>query len=155
MAGFSELTYDPLSGEIYKKGKICRKDNSVNGKYGQVTFNYKRYYNHILAWYLYYGEWPSNSIDHINNDTHDNRIENLRCATQKEQMSNTRHAASSTGLRGVTVLPSGSYRVRLSVDNITINIGTFNDLELAELVATEARNLHRGSFANHSVKRGG
>ena len=36
---------------------------------------------HRAAWALHYGEWPSEQIDHINQNPADNRIENLRCVT--------------------------------------------------------------------------
>lgn len=42
---------------------------------------------HRLIWLLVHGVWPDN-IDHINKDRSDNRLENLRSVTHKENMQN-------------------------------------------------------------------
>ena len=39
---------------------------------------------HRIVWLLNTGEWPKNTIDHINRDPLDNRFENLRDCTQAE-----------------------------------------------------------------------
>ena len=44
---------------------------------------------------------------------------------------------------------SGNYHVRLQVNGKPKSFGTYADLELAELVASEARNLYYGEYANH------
>jgi hypothetical protein len=41
------------------------------------------------------------------------------------------------------------YQVKINVNKNTKSLGTFKDLELAELVAMEARNKYHGNFANH------
>jgi hypothetical protein len=41
--------------------------------------------------------------------------------------------------------------VDIMVDSKKKYIGVFDDLELAELVAMEARNKYHGAFANHGI----
>ncbi|NLH94327.1 MAG: HNH endonuclease [Candidatus Cloacimonetes bacterium] len=45
-------------------------------------------YAHRIAWALTHGDWPDNTIDHINGDRSDNRISNLRDATCQENIQN-------------------------------------------------------------------
>jgi hypothetical protein len=79
------LSYDPPTGVItwkVSRGRVKAGDVAGNAshRYGYVAIriNGKRYYAHRIAWELYYGEPPSQTIDHINGDTSDNRICNLR-----------------------------------------------------------------------------
>ena len=45
---------------------------------------------HRLAWYLYYGEVPTNIIDHIDHNRSNNKIDNLR---ETNSSKNTRHSS--------------------------------------------------------------
>ncbi len=58
---------------------------------------------HRLAWLISYGCWPKGLIDHINGDTDDNRLANLRLATHTTNNHNRHHvrADSQTGTLGV------------------------------------------------------
>ena len=46
-------------------------------------------------------------IDHINSNTLDNRRENLRVCSQKENMQNLRSGPNKTGFRGVNAIGNG------------------------------------------------
>lgn len=56
--------------------------------YLRIGIFYKPYLAHRLAWLYVYGEWPKNQIDHINGIRNDNRIENLRDVSQRENCQN-------------------------------------------------------------------
>lgn len=58
---------------------------------------------HRVAWAIYYGEWPSGELDHINGNPADNRIENLRMVTRTENARNaSMHADNRSGFAGVS-----------------------------------------------------
>jgi hypothetical protein len=68
----------------------------------QVGYKRRIYVASHLIWAWMTGEWPKRSIDHKNNDALDDRWENLREATQTEQMRNTRRfRTNTTGYKGV------------------------------------------------------
>ena len=58
---------------------------------------------HRAVWAWHHGRLPTMGLDHINHDTFDNHIENLREVTQSENILNSEHPWSpcSGGLPGV------------------------------------------------------
>jgi len=97
---------------------------------------------------LHHGYLPP-EVDHINGDRADNRIENLRPATRSENQCNRNALASNTsGYPGVSWhKASKAWLVRVMKNGKSHLIGYFKDLELAGLVATEARSLYHGAYA--------
>lgn len=86
--------YDELSGEVknIKTGKVigtnCGKGylKTCLGPIKEFNLGKKNFKLHILAWFLYFGSWPTNEIDHINNIPNDNRIDNLRVVDREENL---------------------------------------------------------------------
>ena len=89
----------------------------------------KKLLAHRVAFFLYHGHYPvwPNSVDHINHDGCDNRIENLREVTAKEQAMNTRLSKSNTsGVKGVSFLKDrNKWRASANIDGKKTNLGTF------------------------------
>ncbi len=86
-------------------------------------------------------------VDHINNDSLDNRRENLRPCTQAE---NTRNARSwgSVPYKGVSFHTiTNKYRARIRINGATRQIGVFDNAESAALAYNEAAKSHYGEFA--------
>lgn len=71
------LRYDPESGQVFRNGKPIGYPTS-NGYLRARVNKGPHVLLHRLAWFLYYGYWPTKWIDHINRDKTDNRIANLR-----------------------------------------------------------------------------
>ncbi len=56
--------------------------------YKRVYIKDKEYLQHRVIWALLKGYWPKDYLDHIDGDPSNNRIENLREATNSENMRN-------------------------------------------------------------------
>jgi len=70
--------------------------------YKKGTLFNKKLFAHRVIWAMHTGKWPTNNIDHINGDPSDNRIENLREATQSQNLANSRMSVTNTsGYKGV------------------------------------------------------
>jgi hypothetical protein len=86
-------------------------------------------------------------IDHIDGNIHNNKIENLRDVTKIQNSHNCKiRKNNSTGVPNVFwYAKTNSYLVRVREHNKDAYSGYFKDLELAELVASEARaKFHNG-----------
>jgi len=120
-----------------------------NGKgYIQVRVAGKAIYAHRLIYFICTGSWPKDQIDHINKDHTDNRIENLRECTRSQNHMNRNDKPGRSLPRNVYLDKStGHYRVVLTKNTKKIGIGSFVELELAELAAKEARQKYYGDFA--------
>lgn len=146
----------------YRDGKLFWKVSNTNSilvgqqagtqhdrGYRRVYFDGKTYSTHRIVWVMFNGDIPKEiQIDHINGDASDNRIENLRMATNTQNCQNRRIRPTNSGIRNVSfVAAKQKYRVSLQAANKRIYCGAFEDLELAELVSIEARLKYHGKFA--------
>ena len=153
----SVLNYDQETGIFTWKEKISDKivigkiAGSNNKGYIQIRLNKKLYFSHRLAWLYVYGEFPKYMIDHINNNPADNRICNLREATnQQNQFNRKLSKANTSGIKGVCWSKQyNKWIARIRANGKRIYLGCFDNLEFAELVVKEARNKFHGIFAKN------
>ena len=71
-------TYNKNTGKIKRVNRKNADGSYDKDGYLIIKFKSKQYKAHRIAWFLHYGVFPSDVIDHINRCKHDNRIENLR-----------------------------------------------------------------------------
>lgn len=153
----SRLDYDPISGKLtWKKARNTLRIGSeaksldVCG-YVQVNICGTMLKGHRLAWFIHYGEWPANDIDHINGVRNDNRIANLRCVSNQLNCQNQRNGTrpNKTGLMGVHFSPRAKeakrYRAKIWSNGKQIHLGCFETAELAHEAYLKAKRfLHPG-----------
>ena len=122
--------------------------------YRVVRINNVKHYTHRLIYTMFNGEIPEGMvIDHVNCNRADNRIENLRiCDSYQNAQNKSLNKNNKSGFKNVHWLKSvNKWKVQLRVNGKMKNIGLFKDLELADLVATEARHKFHGKFTNHGA----
>ena len=90
-------------------------------------------------------------VDHINNNTLDNRKLNLRLANKIENGRNSlRPKNNSSGVKGVCWCPDRKkYKVTIVVNYKQIFLGRYETLTEAESVIRSARIQYHGEHANH------
>ena len=149
------VDYNPIYGEFtakVKRGKIHVGGvlGNVNPHgYRMITVDWERYAAHRLAWLYVFGAWPGEIIDHINGDRSDNRIVNLRCVSQGENLQNQRaaHSNNRQGILGVGRAQSNTrgYRARIRVAGKEVHLGSFfTPVEAHQAYLTAKRQLHTG-----------
>lgn len=143
------LDYCPESGEFSRR--ISARAGKPVGRvrpdgYLVISVDDRLYLAHRLAWLHVYGAWPSGRIDHINGNPTDNRLANLREATNGENMQNQRraHCNSQTGVLGVHYHEeNGNYVAQIRVDGKVRHIGSYRTAEEAHYAYLQAkRRLH-------------
>jgi hypothetical protein len=90
-------------------------------------------------------------IDHINNDTFDNRECNLRRTTHAKNMKNRREKNSNntSGYRNVCKI-NGKWVIQIQVDGKNKVLGRFKDINEASEFAEKMRKQYYGEFAGQS-----
>jgi hypothetical protein len=150
------LHYDPSTGvftrrvqrQKYKAGEVAGKIRPEDG-YVIIGIDGRSYVAHRLAWLYVYGEWPPNKLDHKNLIKSDNRIENLRHATQAENTCNAKKRSSNkSGWKGVHWNKNlKKWSASISFKNKRLYLGSFNDVkEAAEAYIFAALEIH-GEYA--------
>jgi len=151
--------YEYKDGQLfYKKSPVWKiavgsKAGSLNKDgYIKVSIDQKKIFAHRVIFLMHHGYLPE-EVDHINGNRSDNRIENLRASTKVENHYNEKiRSNNKSGVKGVSWhKASQKWQVIVTACKRKISMGLFNDFELAELVAHEARAKFHGKFANSGV----
>jgi hypothetical protein len=115
--------------------------------------NDKLFYAHRIIWAIHTGAWPKGEIDHINGIPADNRFENLRDVSHKQNLKNQAMRKNNTsGELGVRFYrPRHAWTASIGVNGKAIHLGYFGTKEKA----VEARlmaNAQHGFHLNHGRK---
>jgi len=157
--GDRRLRYE--DGKFYSRA-ICRGKETTKEiwnemKFGIVSRRYLRcelsinkkrtsFAYHRLIYKLHNPDWDilnssqNNSIDHINGNKLDNRIENLRLVTHQE------NGFNRTTAKGYYNNPNGTYQTGIRLNGKSIHLGTYKTEE-------EAREAYlRGKEKYHVIQ---
>lgn len=136
----ARLYYDPSTGVFNRIGGHQSVGRMTTNGYLQISVNGTRYMAHRLAWLYVYGEWPSTQLDHKNQDRLDNRIDNLRLATNKQNGENVRlFKHNKSGYRGVSFdRGAGKWRADIKHNGKNVALGKFDCIRLAAIARVDA-----------------
>lgn len=143
----------------YKDGNLIWKVKNTKGKeagalrptgYVVVEIDSKPVMAHWLVWIMHNGNFDG-YIDHIDGNRSNNKIENLRVVNWAENQWNRKISHNNKiGIKGVRIRKDSSkYEARITVNKKRIVLGSYKDLELAELVMIMAREKYHGVYAKH------
>lgn len=154
----NSLKCDPTTGKVFWIN-VSKFHNSLNSKeaggarhggghkkYWVIKFNKMALKRAKVVWALTFNEWPV-MLDHINGNSLDDRLSNLRIATPEQNSWNRK-----IGLRGKT-LPMGvrmmgnRYQARICYKKKLIHLGSFDDVTDAHETYLKKRRELYGQFA--------
>lgn len=148
--------FDYQDGQLMRKQNRGRGTNSTRWKAGTslghriksgyylASVDYQLYKLHRLIWLWHYGQWPDKHLDHIDGNPSNNRIENLREATDAQNMQNQRRARANNklGVQGVYKV-NAKFRAVLTTNGKTQHLGYFETPEMAhQAYLTAKRKQH-------------
>lgn len=105
--------------------------------YRRISIDCHNYPAHWLAWLYVHGQWPEICLDHINGDRADNRIANLRLATDSQNAQN-QALARNRYAPGVS-LTRGGFIAQIRVDGKRRYLGCFRTADEASQVYLKAK----------------
>lgn len=155
------LRYDPETGYLWwtkqnvngTRRDLSRPAGSSNKRgYSTLTINVikrQTINSHRVAWFLYHGVWPKDQIDHINNIRGDNRIVNLREATNVQNSCNQKvREGGSSRYKGVSWnKKSCKWVAQIRRNNKVIHLGLYHNEEEAALTYNKAALEYFGEYA--------
>jgi hypothetical protein len=171
------LDYDPLSGNfIWKTRPIHHFKNArgqwqwnakyagtksgtlqkPNSKFGyeriKIQISGKSFNAHRLAWIFVHNHIPDGmQIDHIDGDSKNNAISNLRLVTHSENHKNRGVPKSNTsGAVGVRCVEN-IWQARIKVDGKEIHLGSFDNFESAAQARMKASKEY-GFTERHTIR---
>jgi len=153
------FNYDSNTGNLiritYKSPNANIGDiagNSDSG-YSRISVDSIRYFAHQIIWLYVYGMlpvYPEHEVDHLDQDTSNNRIDNLRLTDSSGNMKNKpkykNNKSGSVGVRRRS--DNGKWQAYIGVDGKLISLGTFNCITAA-VIARKAAEVRYGFHANH------
>lgn len=158
------LRYEPKTGKLYWRwhealspkwnGKWAGREAGTRRPDGYIAVSVDRKLlrAHRVAWALQHGAWPPKDVDHINHNRADNRLDNLRLATHRENCRNSsRSRRNTSGETGVARhKPSGKWRAQIQPDGKAVHLGLFDYFEDA-VAARKAAERRFGFHENHGI----
>lgn len=145
------LNYNPETG-VFTKASTNESIGRVGWKgYVYIDVDGKPYRAHQLAWLHAHGEWPEKLLDHKDGDKENNRISNLRNATNRQNRFNDKgHPRKNDLPRGVRKNSmNGRFRAEIKINGKSKNLGTFDTPEDASEFYQLAADMLHGEFAFH------
>jgi len=161
------LGYNPETGTLTWKKKTSNLSRIKIGQeagtkvsssgYINIIFKKKNYLAHRVAYFIYHGVDPKEKqVDHIDGDHFNNKIDNLRLATNSENIRNRPFQKNNkSGIVGVSWYEiSKKWVAYVSIMKKRIHLGYFDDIEEAKAVRIEAEKKYFGEFRNDCNEKG-
>jgi hypothetical protein len=135
--GFN-LAFEYKEGKLYWKITILPqvfagyRAGCEGARYRYVGLCGKIFLEHRIIFTMFNGH-PVNEVDHINRNKRDNRKENLRAATRRENSINQGLSSKNTsGIKGVSYSQRDKkWRAQITINGILNHLGSFNTKEAA------------------------
>lgn len=150
------LSFDLQAGKAYWKtsagGQTVGAEVKYRHKsgYAYVQVDRMRFSLHRAIWAIANGFWPERTIDHIDGDTLNNAISNLRLASFAENCLNRKkYKNNQSGEVGVS-RKHGKWAAQVNKGGKSHYLGLFDTKEAASAAYKAAATALHGEFSRHT-----
>ncbi len=149
-----KLFYKEREGQIWWNTNKAHKEVGKKNYYGHICVTQtlkgkvKNFCVHRIIWFLEKGYWPT-QIDHIDRNPSNNKIENLREVTQRENNFNKGKYKTKNTSKGVNKV-GNRWVARISAHHVKYHIGTFDTEEQAAAAYQERAKVLHGEYVADS-----
>lgn len=149
---YDETSRSCLRWKIYHHGNEPHSEvGYITSKgYWRVQVNGRIYAIHVLIWELHNGILPSpQMVDHKDLNSSNNRIKNLRPATQAQNQFNTNKKNNISGIKGLSWMTKKErWAGQINHNGITHRFSSKDKDEVIKWLIVKRNQLH-GEFARH------
>jgi len=133
---YEKISYNKVDGTLIWKnsahkrvtGKIC---GNIYLGYIRVSILNKLIRAHRIVWLFENGTFPTKHLDHINGNTTDNRISNLREVSQRQNNANRIRHRNGYLVGTAFAKRENKWRADISINQTQHSLGYFNTMEEA------------------------
>lgn len=148
---YEEATGKPFSS---RKGKLRELTNKTHKGYYRLKLNGVMTYWHRIVYEAFVEPLKAGEfIDHIDGDTLNNRLSNLRKCTKSDNSRNQKKTRGSSKYKGVYLYKSGIWRATIQLEKKT-HLGYFEDEREAAQAYDRAAEEAFGEFAKTNKMMG-
>lgn len=146
------FTWKVSNTNLIKVGDVAGKPRGDG--YCRVRILNKLQYTHRLVWLYLYGALPVGHLDHVDGDTSNNRVTNLREATRYENQHNQGKRKNNTsGFKGVSWDKSmKKWAASITKKYKKVHLGYFATPEEAASAYQNAAQAHHGEFYRATIE---
>lgn len=127
-------------------GGLCSASNTK--RYWYIVFGKTRVKRADVIYCLYHRQWPTQILDHINGDSTDDSLANLREALRQQNIWNMKRKPKRSGWpAGVRRIRTGRFEARITCGGKTHTIGYFDSADEASVAYQAKRREFFGEFA--------
>ena len=147
--------FDYKNGELFWKNPTSTKlkfgqkaGSKGSNNYFKVSINGKFYLNHRIIFMMFYGYFPE-IVDHIDNNSLNNNIENLRPATKSQNQHNANISKNNkSGIKGIYWNKvSKKWKVQFKLNGKKMYFGEYNNISYAKFVIEAMRYKYHKEFS--------